>query len=197
VFPVDAWNVKNRLTPSGTCEQNNNMPGCVGADLADPLHIYLNDNIMVGFGDLLGGPPIYGVLNPNDAHLVSETPVGDGVFEDGITGTVMPASEVQDYIVANAGAFPHNRDAADIKILEDMQNGTGDIPICNTSSTATVCNPLPYPVLTTGPNYPDADDDGMDDIWEKAQGVSNPNDDTDGDGWTDLEEFLHERAITR
>ena len=45
----------------------------------------------------------------------------------------------------------------------------------------------------------DADADGMADQWETFVGLdpTNPadgNDDLDGDGWTNLEEYLHELA---
>lgn len=190
VYPVDAWNLdRNQPTCAGNCPAD-----------ADPLHIYLQDNLAIGFGANPGGAPIQGVLNPNDAHLVSPTPVGDGVFEDGVLGPVMPASEVMEYITENAGAFPKNRDAADARIINDMNNGTGSIPTCTSGPSSATCNLFPqsnYPTLASGANYPDADNDGMDDTWEVANGLTLPNADKDNDGYTNLEEFLHFRAATR
>jgi hypothetical protein len=40
----------------------------------------------------------------------------------------------------------------------------------------------------------DADDDGMPDAWEVEHQLSDPNGDADGDGYTNLEEYLNERA---
>jgi hypothetical protein len=40
----------------------------------------------------------------------------------------------------------------------------------------------------------DADDDGMPDAWEDEHKLSDPNGDADGDGYTNLEEYLNERA---
>lgn len=187
IYPVDAWNLdRNQQTCAGNCPSD-----------ADPLHIYLNDNLAIGFGTNPGGAPVQGVLNPNDAHLVSPSPVGDGVFEDGVLGQAMPSSQVQSYIAANAGAFPNNRDTADQRIVNDMLNGTGSIPTCTSGSTSATCDLFPesnYPTLSGGTPYPDADNDGMDDNWEASNGVSQPNADADGDGYTNLEEFLHFRA---
>jgi hypothetical protein len=199
VYPVDAWHFASRQVPSGTCAQNNNAPNCAAA--ADALHMYLDDNIKLdGAGKTwpTNGITDGGVLNPNDAHLVSPTPVGDGVFEDGVLGTAMPASQVFAHVMANAGAFPNNRDAADRRIVQDATNGTGNIPYCTQTSGAQTCDLKPaLPTLASGPNYPDSDLDGMDDSWETQNGLSSPNSDKDNDGWTNLEEFLHFRASTR
>ena len=56
-----------------------------------------------------------------------------------------------------------------------------------------------WPSLANGTPYPDADRDGMDDGWERSRGLdpANANDrnlDRDGDGYTELEEFLNELA---
>ena len=53
----------------------------------------------------------------------------------------------------------------------------------------------PYP-MERRPNHWDSDRDGMPDAWEKANGL-NPNvpadrnDDRDGDGYTNLEEYIN------
>jgi len=187
---------------SGTCEQNHGVPGVTCSTLADPLHICIMDNIMKGFPDpMLGGPPINQVQNPNDAHLVESTdcynhpmvddPAVNGTLLTpliGMTGPAMPASEVEAYVLANAGAFPRHRDSADAQIVADYKAGTGDVPQCSTSSTATECNPLPWPTLEAGTPYPDADGDGMSDAWEAAHG-GDPNA-IDASGYTNLELFI-------
>lgn len=199
VYPVDAWTFRNRLTDSGTCAQNG---GTNCNPDADPIHIYVDDNIALsGAGKTWPTDGIGGVVNPNDAHLMSSTIVGDGQGEDGLTGTPMPSSQVLAHVLANAGAFPNNRDSADVKIVNDVTNRTGSIPQCTTSSTSPTCTLAPaYPTLASGSNYPDADGDGMDDTWETSNlgGTSaQPNADADIDGWTNLEEFLHFMAATR
>jgi pectate lyase len=56
-----------------------------------------------------------------------------------------------------------------------------------------------WPVIASGIPYPDADADGMSDIWEETHELdgSAPGDrngDLDGDGYTNLEEFLNQLA---
>ncbi|OGS69940.1 MAG: hypothetical protein A2Y96_02365 [Firmicutes bacterium RBG_13_65_8] len=53
-----------------------------------------------------------------------------------------------------------------------------------------------YPELATGPAPPDTDHDGMPDEWESGHGLSasdpaDGNADRDGDGYTNIEEYLH------
>jgi hypothetical protein len=100
------------------------------------------------------------------------------------------AAEVYDAALAKVGAFP--RDAADQRIVADVRNGTGGI-IDNPSQVGG------WPTIAGGTPYPDADKDGMDDDWELGQGLSpkdaaDRNGDRDGDGYTNLEEFLEDRA---
>lgn len=59
-----------------------------------------------------------------------------------------------------------------------------------------------WPVLETGEAYLDTDKDGMPDDWESTHGL-NPADpadgslDRDGDGYTNVEEFLNSLRTTR
>lgn len=213
IYPVDAWHQTSRQAPSGTCQQNNNAPGCVSnTQGGDPLHMCVQGNTHIGFNTFMGNlvtptnpngtptaaPPIHGVVNPNDAHLVESTNcVTNPVGENGIASSVLATSSVFSHVMQNAGAFPKHRDSADAKIVADATNGTGSIPLCTSSSTAATCDPLPYPVIPNGTPYPDSDNDGMDDTYESANGVTNPNGDIDNDGYTNLEEFLHQLAATR
>ena len=87
-------------------------------------------------------------------------------------------------------------DTMDNHYINDTKNGT----MWNGGSTyvnKTDANALVYPELPTNsrPAGYDTDDDGMPNIWETANGL-NPNindaaDDQDGDGYTNLEEFLN------
>jgi len=85
------------------------------------------------------------------------------------------------------GTWTSNRDAVDARIITEYQNGTGTIP----TSPDDVGG---YPVLDSGTPYTDSDHDGMADTWEttKFGNLSrNGTGDLDGDGYTDLEEFLN------
>ena len=68
-----------------------------------------------------------------------------------------------------------------------------------TSVVEVPSNGGPWPTLS-GPMIADNDADGMGDDWEKSVGLSpgNPNDhrdDRNGDGYTNLEEYLHHRHL--
>jgi hypothetical protein len=85
-----------------------------------------------------------------------------------------------------AGAMP--RDSADVRIVNEARTCTGKI-LQNENDIVGG-----FPVLANGTPYPDADKDGMDDRWEAARGITDGNADADGDGYTNLEEFLNELA---
>ena len=104
-----------------------------------------------------------------------------------------PLTAVKAYkaVLGTAGAFP--RDSFDLRIIEDVRNRTGRIPR----------QPGPLPAIAAGTPYPDADNDGMDDDWERRYGLDPAaNDawsDKNGDGWSNLDTFLdalHRRLVT-
>lgn len=105
-----------------------------------------------------------------------------------------PASEVAEWVYADVGATFPARDAADARVIEHARTRTGEF----LRSPADVGG---YPALAGGEPYPDDDADGMDDEWEARVGLD-PSDgadgatDRDGDGYTNLEEFLH-RLVDR
>ncbi|MBN1671353.1 MAG: hypothetical protein JXR37_09985, partial [Kiritimatiellae bacterium] len=103
--------------------------------------------------------------------------------------TVHTAEEACELVLAGAGATRPARDPVDARIVADFRNGTGAFGIRSD-----------YPDLCPGgvcEPYPDDDRDGMDDRWERRHGL-NPGDpadgplDLDGDGYTNVEEFLNE-----
>jgi hypothetical protein len=101
--------------------------------------------------------------------------------------TALPATEAYDLVLANAGAFP--RDAVDLRIVADVINNTGQ----GIESQADVGG---WPVLAPGTLPLDTDNDGMTDVWEIANGLnpnssSDGNGDLDGDGYTNVEEYIN------
>ncbi|KPL05627.1 hypothetical protein AMJ85_11550 [candidate division BRC1 bacterium SM23_51] len=87
------------------------------------------------------------------------------------------------------GAILPKRDAVDIRVLKDVQNGTGTI-IDDEDQVGG------WPTLASGAPPVDSDHDSMPDDWESARGLD-PNDaddgasDRDGDGYTNVEEYLN------
>jgi pectate lyase len=96
-----------------------------------------------------------------------------------------PADQAVRDVTAFAGAYP--RDGADRRVVANFLN-------CNGSIINSPSDVGGWPSLSSGVPYADADADGLDDSWELAHQVSNANADNDGDGYTNLEEFLNELA---
>jgi len=92
-------------------------------------------------------------------------------------------------VLSDAGATCSRRDAVDIRVVNEVINGTGTI-INDEEQVGG------WPELKSAEPPADADWDGMPDAWERRQGLddNNPadrNGDTDGDGYTNLEEYLN------
>jgi len=99
------------------------------------------------------------------------------------------AAEAFDRVLANAGAVIPERDAVDQRIVEDVINGTGKV-INDPSDVGG------WPVLAAGRAEQDADHDGMPDSWEDRRGFNKQDSadgsaDSDGDGYSNLEEYLN------
>lgn len=106
--------------------------------------------------------------------------------------TTVSAREAYDLIVQDAGASLH-RDEVDVLLLDHLTSlGTRG---------KTISDEMLLPTkgpgrVNGGKAFPDQDRDGMADYWEKDRGLdpSDPSDgnkDDDGDGYTNLEEYLH------
>jgi hypothetical protein len=165
-------------------------------DIYDRLNIFglsqgstvcLQDNIAIGTFPL---DRIYDILNPNDAHLVLSTNCYTNPVSRGMTGPAMPASQVEAWVLGNAGALPLHRDSADQRIATQIPLRQGAV-IDHPSQVGG------WPTLSGGTPYPDADVDGMDDTWEVSHGVTDPNTTETGQVYTNRERFLNELALTR
>jgi CSLREA domain-containing protein len=88
------------------------------------------------------------------------------------------------------GSESVNRDSSDQRVIDSVIAGNGGI----ISSYGEFPG---FPVLAGGTPYPDADADGMSDVWEVLPavcfdpGVPDGAGDADGDGYTNIEEFLN------
>ncbi|NOK64046.1 MAG: Pectate lyase [Chloroflexi bacterium AL-W] len=103
---------------------------------------------------------------------------------------VQPALEAYDDILEDVGATKPKRDAVDLRVIQDVINGTGKMIDYPDEVGG-------WPELASGTPYVDNDGDGMADDWETQYGFnpddsSDTNQDADGDGYTNIEEFLNE-----
>jgi len=105
-----------------------------------------------------------------------------------------PAPSAARRVLDHAGAWP--RDAADARIVAGVRARSGR----HIDSQEEVGG---WPALASGRAAPDRDGDGMPDAWERAHGFdparADGNEDRDGDGITNLEDYLVARAaeVTR
>ncbi len=100
-----------------------------------------------------------------------------------------PAEELLGAIVEGCGATLPARDAVDARVMENICAGTGAI----INSQDAVGG---WPEYSAGEAAPDTDADGMSDAWETAndldpQDASDGVGDVDGDGYTNIEEFIN------
>lgn len=112
--------------------------------------------------------------------------------------TTTSAAQALTDVLAGAGASFPARDAVDMRIVNDVVNGTGGF-VDNTPDVSTA---LPeaieafWPTLNSLPAPLDTDHDGMPDTWETAHGLNlnNPADRNDYDlnlDYTNLEVYLN------
>jgi pectate lyase len=128
------------------------------------------------------------------SKLKSETP-----FEIAYPVTTETAAEAYESVLAGAGAFP--RDEVDIRIVDEVRNGTASGSGVFGTNKGIIDSPDAvggYPEYDTSDVPVDSDHDGMPDEWEIVHNL-NPNDPDDRNyltqsGYTVLEVYLNELA---
>ena len=123
------------------------------------------------------------IVYPDSKKYLTSTSFGLGNY------SIVSATQAYDDVLDDVGATKPNLDSVDLRIIDEVQNGDGSF-IDNPSQVGG------WPTLVSGTPPSDADHDGMPDSWEVTWGL-NPNDDSDGpldsdgDGYTNLEEYLN------
>jgi len=96
----------------------------------------------------------------------------------------LPIAQVRDSVLASAGSRPADRNAKDQEMVNDVKNGTGNIVNCVSSSN---CRAAPYNNNAGGwPTYAQNS--------RPLTLPANPSSDPDGNGYTNLEEWLQSMA---
>jgi pectate lyase len=170
------------------------------ASLAGYLEaVWLSPNTRVFVGDNRGTRCPDGCIDEWDLGFREEfggyDPASAGLYRsadafDVPSVTTYLAASLPDTLLANVGASLPVRDGVDSRIVADFTAGTG-----------TIGQGSGYPTLAAAAPPVDADHDGMPDAWETANGLSSAdpddrNGDADGDGYTNLEEYLAEIGPT-
>ena len=127
------------------------------------------------------------VVDEDHRNVVVTSP-----FDAPIVRTMTPL-EAYESVLANSGATKPVRDQVDRRIVKEVKNRSGRLLKNDPEDVGG------WPELEKGTPYDDGDRDGIADDWESNNGLDPTNSDDgtldhDGDGWTNLEEFLHAKA---
>ncbi len=138
----------------------------------------------------LSGNRMNGAVPPDQRSLViGDVPPGYWLSAPVDVAPVLadPAPRAYQRVLACAGAA-RPRDAVDLAVIAGVVSGRGRI-IDNEIEDGG------WPELRTRKALRDRDGDAMPDSWERARGLNAAYDDSaadrNGDGWTNLEEYLH------
>ena len=119
--------------------------------------------------------------------------------EPRLAGPMINPERLEDVLLPLVGATAPARDALDSRVIDEIINRTGSIPDDPTDIVGAGLTGG-YPTLATGTLEVDTDNDGMPDFYERAVFGEffvtefNPWGDNDGNGWSNLEDFLNCRA---
>jgi len=132
-----------------------------------------------------GGEPEVAIPPTTDYRFTN--PKSTPIITDGVT--LVDAVDLWDSLKDHVGASLPTRDTEDARAINDVETQTETAP--STSGT--------FPIINNGTPLTDVDNDGMPDTWEILEFLNLDSDgvvDTDGDGYTDLEEYLNQTTNT-
>jgi hypothetical protein len=167
--------VGNWLKP-GPSSENRAFAFSVGGDKTT---VYAADNWLVGAGEAVESP--WALFKNADQATRLDAPLPTTPV------TTQPPQEAAEAVLAGAGATLPARDAVDVRVVEEVRNGKGQI----INSQEEVGG---WPDYAPGAPHVDSDGDGIPDPWETAHGL-NPKDpsdaqaDSDGDGYANIQEW--------
>lgn len=123
--------------------------------------------------------------NPVPAYKRLDNPAATPIVTENVP--LWDANDIWANLREHVGASLPTRDSEDNRAVNDVDNGIQTYN--NVSNT--------FPIINNGTPLEDIDNDGMPDFWEILEFGnldSNGVVDTDGDGYTDLEEYLNQTA---
>lgn len=164
-------------------------------------HWHIDSNVVEGYPEVFSDNWLYGVQGVTESQkneMRSDVP-----FEYEMD-TLHTAEEAYAAVLAHAGASIPHRDTIDRRIIAEVLNGTatfGSTYGANTGIIDSQDDVGGWPTLYSARPPMDSDQDGMPDAWELSAGL-NPydpedrNSDRNGDGYTNLEEYINSIAPT-
>ena len=155
-----------------------------------PIRIYVHDNIWPWAND--GEQDEWGIVHPFVNGKRTYTRWGKQLTDPVATPPVTTESAAAAYesVLKFAGCTRPVRDVVDARIVAEVRAGAGGFIDTQNEVGG-------WPVYASAKAPADSDHDAMPDAWEKRFGF-NPNDptdgpkDLDGDGYTNVEEFLNQ-----
>jgi hypothetical protein len=149
------------------------------------FNVYTAGNVDETY-DLGEGTPQFEAVLPMLRHFISAQPVSR-------PPAATSAIEAYEAVLSAAGATRPTRDDVDHRVTNAVRERTGDIVKTNPEDVGG------WPELKPARWPKDEDGDGIADAWELSLGLdpADPADgvsDSDGDGWTNFEEYLHDLA---
>jgi len=168
----------------------------------DPQQYFIAGNVMAGH-------PEYDADNWSAGGVVVDPSLVDRIrleapfCEPHVTTTT--AAEAFDIVLADVGANIPAHDAIDRRLLREVRNRKATHAGSRTGLPGIIDSQADvggWPILRSGTPPADSDHDGLPDAWEIANGL-NPHDgtdssrDIDGDGYSELEQYLIELTAAR
>ncbi|KYK25975.1 hypothetical protein AYK26_01705 [Euryarchaeota archaeon SM23-78] len=142
----------------------------VKSTTADGTRIYVSDNMCNNYPDTCirddKGSGITWLSSPE-------------VWSDTVTVIPTANNQARDWVLDNAGAWPAIRDSVDTRVTQEVVDLTGQIINCVEDGGSERCS-------KNGGGWPDYEEN-----YRSLTLPSNPNGDDDGDGYTNLEEWIH------
>lgn len=184
IFPVNY--VANYIRPGPSSKAR--TPITVGSP--SDLTFFLRDNIFEGNEVLTADNSQF--FNRVESDGKRQVRVVDQPFEAAPVQTTS-AGEAFEAVLATVGASVPVRDAVDARIVDQVRRRQGAIIDSQTQVGG-------WPEYRSAAAPQDSDNDGIPDAWETAHGL-NPHDpadaglDRDGDGYTNVEEYLNNLVI--
>ncbi len=154
---------------------------------------YVSDNFVYGFPEISADNWAGGVQGEYRDSVRVDVPHLSAPV------TTQTAEEAYKLVLANAGAILPKRDSVDLRIIQEVKSGTATYGGVWGRGSGIIDSQTEiggWPTLRSAPAPPDSDHDGMPDAWEVESGL-NPadpadrNGDRNGDGYTNLEEYLN------